>query len=130
MKLHIVTPTEDIVETEAEEVYAYGPKGEFGVLPGHSAYLTPLGIGRLRFSQGGSQRQYAVAGGFLEVHGETVQVLADQVMPAERIDAAAAKRRVEELERELGQGIEDPEAFAQATQELDIQKARVAAAGN
>ena len=70
-----------------------------------------------------------VAGGFLEVYGETIQILADEVETRQQIDLDQAEQGVQELEAKLGQGIEDPEEYQQSLRRLEMEKARVATAG-
>ena len=110
MKIQIVTPYQNIVSDEAEEIYAVGPKGEFGVLPGHAHYVTPLAIGRLYYKKGGKRHAYVVEGGFLEVFEETAIVMADHVERAEDLDAAKSKQELDKIEKQLSQTLE-PEQY-------------------
>ena len=79
LRLSIVTPERPILETEAERVEAPGSEGEFGVLPGHEPFLAPLGAGELRYTDSSGSHSVRITGGFAEVTGERVTVLADAV---------------------------------------------------
>lgn len=125
MKVRILTPAQQISVSEAEEVVAYGPKGEFGVLPGHAHFVSPLEVGRLVLSKGGQRQVYLVAGGYLEVLGDEVTVAADHVETAKQIHADQAKTRLQELEKKLGGDTLSPEEFCELSQERDLQQARL-----
>jgi F-type H+-transporting ATPase subunit epsilon len=125
MKIEIVTPYQHLVSDEAEEVYAVGPKGEFGVLPGHAHYITPLAIGRLSYTKQGVKHVFVVAGGFLEVHGEQVTVLADEVEKPGDINAARARAELGRLEEKLAKEPMDPEEFQKTLAHRQKEEARL-----
>lgn len=77
--LAVVTPERLVLEEEVEEVLAPGEEGDFGVLPGHCEFLSTLREGELQYRKGGQSRSLRVTGGFAEVRGDRVIVLADQV---------------------------------------------------
>ena len=65
--LEVVTPEKIIVSEDAQIVAAPGSLGEFGVLIGHTPFLTTLKTGIMRFTDAGGQEQYVfVSGGFAE----------------------------------------------------------------
>ena len=53
--------------------------GQVGILPRHAPFLTLLGNGRLTVRAGGVTHRFEVSGGFLQVAGDAVRILADQV---------------------------------------------------
>jgi len=116
IRLEFVTPDRAIVQDDVDEVEVPGEDGYFGVLPGHAPLLAALQPGEMWFRKGG-QRQYAfVAGGFAEIVGDRVSILARVAERAEEIDtvrAQAARRRAEER-------------LARPTADLDFERARVA----
>ncbi len=77
--LEIVTPERAILKEEVDEVVVPGLLGEFGVLPGHTTYLTELGQGRLTYTKGTESKTLNLTGGVAEVCGDRVVVLADSV---------------------------------------------------
>lgn len=89
----------DIVSAEAqiysglvELLVATGELGELGVCYGHAALLTKLLPGPVRIvEQNGDEQVYYVSGGFLEVQGDVVTVLADTALRADDVDEAAAE---------------------------------------
>ena len=50
--LEIATPTRLVVAETVDEIVIPGSQGYFGVLPGHAAFLTTLGIGELMYRVG------------------------------------------------------------------------------
>ena len=69
-----------------------GERGELGILPGHTPLVTLLGIGpRHAGPDGGRKTAVAVRGGFAEIAGDVVRVLADVAAEKDAIDAAAAR---------------------------------------
>ncbi len=124
MQIEILTTTQNIAIDEADEVYAPGPKGEFGVLPGHAHYVTPLSMGRLSYTKQGKKHAFFISGGFMEVVSEKVLVMANEAEKAESIDAKQAKAEAEKLEQKLLHESMAPEEFEQVLQERRRQEAR------
>ena len=104
-KLEVVTPDKLLVDREVESMVATGVDGEFGVLAGHVPFLATLGIGELRFDEGKGSEFAAVSGGFAEVTGEKVTVLAEAAELARDIDMDRASRA-----REAGRAKNQPGA--------------------
>ena len=99
MKLEIITAERVVYSDEVDVLVAPGAEGELGVLPQHAPMLTVLQPGELRLIKDGNEQSMAVSGGFLEVLGNTVTVLADTAERVEEIDeerAQAAIRRAQE----------------------------------
>ena len=92
--LEIATPTRLVVAETVDEIVIPGSQGYFGVLPGHAAFLTTLGIGELMYRIGRDEHYLAVAGGFAEVRNDKVIVLADTAERPEEIDRTRAERRL------------------------------------
>lgn len=101
MKLEIVTPERRLDEVEATEILAPGELGEFGVLPGHEPYLVGLGTGVLSYHHQGQRQVVMVSGGVCEVLEDRITVLAEYAQPAGEISLDEARRRVDELSKEL-----------------------------
>jgi len=101
LTLEVATPSRAIVSEQVDEVVVPGIEGYFGVLPGHAAFLTTLGIGELMYRIGRDEHRAAVAGGFCEVRNDKVIVLADTVELPQEIDRARAERARERAEQRL-----------------------------
>ena len=130
IRLEFVTPERAIAHEDVDEVELPGEEGFFGVLPGHAPMLAALKTGEMWYRQGGEKKYAFVAGGFAEVVGDRVSVLAPVAERAEDIDLAraeAAKRRAEER---LARPVADVDferariALLRAISRLDVAKAR------
>ena len=99
MRLEIVTAERVVYSEEVSALVAPGGAGELGILPGHAPLLTTLRPGEIRVTRDGEESYMAVSGGFMEVIGNKVTVLADTAEHADEIDlerAEAALARAEE----------------------------------
>lgn len=107
----IVTPEEALYEGEAELVIARSPEGEFGIMNGHIPFLAALVPGLVTVVRGGDRRSWIVPGGFLEASGPAddyhVIVLADDAEDAGDIDAAEARRRIQEAQRKREEDVDE-----------------------
>ena len=101
MLLELATPTRLLVSSEVDEVVAPGTEGYFGVLPGHAAFLTTLTSGELTYRQGRDEQHLAVIGGFAEVNGEHVIILAEAAERPAEIDRTRAERAKQRAEQRL-----------------------------
>ncbi len=97
----LATPNRLIVSEEVEEVVAPGVEGYFGVLPGHTPLLTSLQSGEVSYRVGRGEQYLAVTGGFAEVRGDRVVVLADNAERPDEIDRERAERARQRAERRL-----------------------------
>ncbi|MCP4114065.1 MAG: F0F1 ATP synthase subunit epsilon [Desulfobacteraceae bacterium] len=112
--LEVVTPGASVISEEAEIVIAPGSEGEFGVLTGHTTFLTSLKLGALRYKDAsGKERMLFVNGGFAEVLPNKVTVLAESAERRSDIDADRARAARERAEKRLAASSEDID-FARA----------------
>ena len=110
LHLDIVTPERRLVSLEVEQVRAPGAEGSFGVLPGHTPFLTVMEPGELAYHAGGREHRYFVGGGFVEVSGDRVTVLAESAERVEDIDVDRATRALAEAQERLKTLREEEEA--------------------
>ena len=99
--LEVVTPDRLVLSTEADVVVCPGVEGQFGVLPGHIPFLSALEIGEMYYRKGGQTEYLAVSGGFAEVTGEKVTIVAESAEKGREIDVERAKRAQERAEKRL-----------------------------
>ena len=93
MKLKLITPDRELFSGDVESVAGTGPEGDFEVLEGHGAWVSPLAICTLTARAGEESRKvFAVHGGLIEVQGDSVLVLGDIAEAAEEIDRDRAER--------------------------------------
>lgn len=116
MLLEIVAPSRQVVRSErVDEVIAPGSEGEFGVLPGHTPFLTTLKVGMLSYREGAEWHHLAVEWGYAEVGPDRVVILAEGADRASEIDLTEAKLAKERAEK----------ALAEKLEKTDYEKARI-----
>jgi len=91
LTLEVVTPEGLLLREQVDEVIAPGELGYFGVLPGHTPFLSTLGLGAITYRRGGDERHLTCFWGFCEVLPDRVNILAEIGERAEEIDAGRAE---------------------------------------
>ena len=100
--LEVVTPEKEVVNEPAQMVMAPGSMGEFGVLNGHTPFMTSLKTGTIRYKdESGTERYVFVSGGFAEALPEKVTVLAESAERRSDIDIERAQSAIERAEKRL-----------------------------
>ena len=82
--LKLVTPEK--IELQSDEVKFLKirtSRGDLGILPNHTNFMSALGEGLLSIKQNKEELQYFVNGGFLEVSNNKVIILAEEAIIAE-----------------------------------------------
>ncbi len=113
--LEVVTPESSVVSDEAQIVMAPGELGEFGVLTGHTPFMTSLKVGTLKYEDAsGTERFVFVSGGFAEALPDRVTILADSAERRSNIDVDRAKAAMERAEGRLAKDDNDEIDFVRA----------------
>lgn len=139
MSVSIVSAEEAVWRGEAEMVIARSPEGEFAILNNHIPFLAALVPGRVSIVSGNERAEYFVSGGFLEAskgdtgatadgegHDYHVIVLADDAEDLSQIDAAEARRRLEEARSEAAEAGDER---AEARMRIEMARAELAESG-
>jgi F-type H+-transporting ATPase subunit epsilon len=102
IRLEVVTPQKEVVKEEAQIVMAPGVLGEFGVLIGHTPFMTALNVGTIRYNDAqGQEHSVFVSGGFAEALPDKVTVLAESAEKSQDIDIDRAKAAMERAQKRL-----------------------------
>jgi F-type H+-transporting ATPase subunit epsilon len=101
LTLEIVTPEAKVYSDTIDSVVVPTVEGEIGVLPGHIPLLTQVADGELRVTKGASTQLLAVSGGFAQIEGDTVRVLAEHAIDEAKIDENAVEAAMKRAEQEL-----------------------------
>ncbi|HEV2705145.1 MAG TPA: F0F1 ATP synthase subunit epsilon [Pyrinomonadaceae bacterium] len=125
IQLDVITPERRLVSESVDSVTVPGLGGELGILPGHTPLISQLRSGVLSYTQGATTRRLLVSGGFVEVNGERVSVLADMAETPDEIDAARARLEREQAERALNGFSGAPEELERVRAELERANARL-----
>lgn len=104
MLCEVVTAERVVYRDQVNLVVVPGVEGMLGILPRHTPLMAALTFGEVLIRKEGAEDVLmAVGGGFIEVTGDHVTILADSAERAEEIDIAraeAARRRAEERMRQ------------------------------
>jgi F-type H+-transporting ATPase subunit epsilon len=112
---------------EVDEVIAPGELGYFGVLPGHTPFLTTLGAGEITYRRGSEKSHLTCFWGFCEVLPDRVNILAEVGERAEAIDIARAEAAKARAEAAL-KAIKDEPGYREAQEALVKALTRLAVA--
>ena len=111
LRLEIVTPEGSFLRASADMIEFPTTDGELGILPGHTSLVVNLDAGEVRVHHNSRVDYYAVAGGFAEVHADSVKMLAwffSNEDDEKKVDEACerARRALEEAEVLSAESIE------------------------
>lgn len=101
MHLEIITAERQVYSDEVDMVIAPGFDGQLGILPMHAPLMTMLKPGELTVRKDGENMYVAVSGGFMEVLGNKVSVLADACERSDEIDEQRAEQAVRRAQERL-----------------------------
>lgn len=108
IRVEVVTPEKSVVSEMAQIVMAPGTLGEFGVLSGHTPFLTTLKTGSLKYKdEAGRERFVFVSSGFAEALPDRVTVLAESAERRVDIDVQRARAAAERAEKRMQSGDKD-----------------------
>ena len=124
MRLEIITGERVLFQGDVESVVAPGSEGELGVLPHHAAVMTMLQPGELFYTIDGATTSFALTGGFMEIRGDHVVVLADAAERVDEIDEARAEEAVRRARERIAARVSDVD-LERAVQSLRRAQIRV-----
>jgi F-type H+-transporting ATPase subunit epsilon len=108
IRLEVVTPEKSVVSDDVQIVMAPGSLGEFGVLSGHTPFLTTLNTGSIRYTDDrGRDRYVFVSGGFAEALPDKVTILAESAERRKDIDLERARVALKRAQGRLKEKKED-----------------------
>lgn len=129
LSFEIVTPGGLVFQEDVYQVLLPTPQGQIGVLPHHIPVVTLLapGVISIQRQAGDKEAQWehvATAGGFVEIDGKQVRLLADVAERADDIDELKAEEALEKA-RELARSQREQVSLADATGLLELNTARL-----
>ena len=113
MRLEIITAEREVYADDVDMLVAPGIEGQLGILPHHAPLMTVLQPGELIIRKDGEESYLAVTGGFLEVIGNKVTILADACEHSEEIDEERAQAAVDRAREEVSR-VDANQQLAQA----------------
>ena len=130
IRLEVVTPEKQVVNDLAQIVMAPGSMGEFGVLSGHTPFMTSLNTGAIHYRDENGKDQYVfVSGGFAEALPDKVTVLAESAEKVDDIDLARAEAAHDRAEKRLEDRSKEDIDFIRARAALERSLVRIKLAG-
>ena len=83
-KLHfsLVAPERQLFSADVDQVDAPGLEGDFGVLYGHTPFMTALKAGAVTVYDGSTTRVFNIEGGFADVTPAGLTILAEHAVEA------------------------------------------------
>ena len=107
----ITTPEATVLDTRAEFISVPLFDGQRGIGRGHAPFVGRLGAGEVRITgerggAAGALRRTFIDGGFVEVGHDEVTIITQRSIPAEKLDAAAARSELEKLKATPSHGDE------------------------
>lgn len=121
MQFDLVSPERRLASLSVEAVLIPATDGDLTAMAGHAPLITTLrpGVLKIEGADGGAETAYFVTGGFADVAGPTVTVLAEQAVPvsevtAEMMDGFIATARGAH-ERATANAATNPAAAGEAT---------------
>jgi F-type H+-transporting ATPase subunit epsilon len=103
----LVSPEKLLFSGDVDQVDVPGAEGDFGVLAGHSPFVTTVRPGILTLYREGGALKVVVNGGFAEVNPEGLTVLADMAVPVEDFDRAVLAGQIKDTEEDLADAKDD-----------------------
>ena len=113
MRLEIITAEREVYADDVDVLVAPGIEGQLGILPHHAPLMTALQPGELLIRKEGEESYLAVTGGFLEVIGNKVTILADACERSDEIDEERAQAAIDKATDDLSR-VEANQQLAQA----------------
>lgn len=101
IRLEIVTAERVVYSEDIDVLVAPGIDGDLAILPHHTPLLTILSPGEIRVVKNGEGSLMAVSGGFLEVLGNKITILADTAEREEEIDVHRAEEALKRAEERI-----------------------------
>jgi F-type H+-transporting ATPase subunit epsilon len=128
----LVSPERLLFSADVDMVVVPGTEGDFGVMPGHSPFISTVRPGVLDVYDGGIapanlKSRIFVAGGFAETADSRLTVLAEEAVPLEDLSRGRAEARLADARRKL-EGANTEEARVQAQRAVAVAEAMLAAA--
>jgi len=116
LQVELVSPERRLDSLEADAVELPGSDGDFSAMPGHVPTATTLRPGIVKIRIGNDVREYVIAGGFAEITGESVSVMAERAAPRDE----ATKEMFESVRADAEAKVAATEGLRQAEAEREL----------
>jgi F-type H+-transporting ATPase subunit epsilon len=130
LRLEIVTPDAVVYSADVDMVTLPAIEGQMGVLPEHIRLMTQMVPGEMIVHRNGRDEFLAVGEGLIEITGDSVSILTDMAIAADKIDEAKVEEARQRAEARLRDRISDEEvasvnaSLARALAQLQVKRRR------
>jgi F-type H+-transporting ATPase subunit epsilon len=98
----LVSPEKLLFSGDVEAVVVPGIEGQFTVMKDHAPVMTIMKAGIVEIDETSAKKtRLFVRGGFADVAGGGLTILAEQAMPLEQLDAAQLAAQIKNAEEDL-----------------------------
>ncbi len=109
LSFELVSPERLLLSRDAHCVVVPGIDGDFGVYAGHAPVISTLrpGVIEVTAAEGEAPERYFVRGGFVEVTGAGLTVLAEESVPLGELDSGQLAQHIKNAEEDVAFASED-----------------------
>ena len=98
LQVALVTPEAKVFEGPAQSVVLPAHDGQMGFLPGRAPLLCKLGSGPMTVRTEAGETVFYVSGGFAQVRGSSLTVLATEALPRAELTRDAARSQLSDAQ--------------------------------
>jgi len=100
-KFELVSPERLLLSAQVEQVVVPGSEGYFTVLKGHAPLMSTMKPGVVEVTREGESQRIFVRGGFADVNGAGLTILAEQAIPMAEVDPDWLAQEVKNAEEDM-----------------------------
>ena len=130
LKLEIVTPEAIVYEDDVHMVTFPGVDGELGIYPLHVPLITQIVPGEIIVNKAGRESHLAVGEGLVDITGDSVTIVTDMAIEADKIDEAKVEEARQRAAARLAEKLSDEEvasvnaSLARSLAQLHVKRRR------
>jgi len=125
IQLKIITPERVLFDEDVDQVSLPTQQGEITVLPNHIPLITLLQAGEIQIVSKEKTTPMVISGGFTEVTGHKILILADTAERIEEIDKERAEEARKRAEEKLKDVRVDSQDYALLMSKVEKELARL-----
>ncbi|HLF58363.1 MAG TPA: F0F1 ATP synthase subunit epsilon, partial [Alphaproteobacteria bacterium] len=128
VSFELVSPERLLFSADVDMVVVPGAEGDFGILPGHSLFLSQIRPGVIEvYNKGAVTDRIFIAGGFAEATPKRCTVLADAAVPVSELRRDEIETKLRDAREDVTDAA-DEAARKTAEREVAVLEAMLAAA--
>ena len=109
LKLEVITPDAVVYSEDVHMVTLPGIEGQLGIYPMHIPLITQVVPGELIVTKNGRNSFLAVGEGLVDITGDSVSIVTDMAIAADRIDEAKVEEARQRAAARLAEKLSDEE---------------------